>query len=308
MTDGCSTRPRHKFARCPRTLYHHRSFEPVTAPTEKRRAKAWHGWDQDAAAWGASSIGLASPMVIATAQQFALAVEAAESIDELHNLLEAIAGEMGCRYFALSHHVDVPRAPQPAIRVHNYPGEWEEFFDAQRLGPSDPVHRASHRTNAGFPWSALPKLIMLTRRDEDILARARRMGLADGFTVPAHIPGESAGSCSFATTGGRRWRSERLLLAQFAGAIAFEGARRLSGVRRNDADRPRLSDRQRDCIYWAARGKSDWETSRILGIGHDTAIQHMKEARNRYGVTNRTQLAIHALYDGALTFTDALKR
>lgn len=274
----------------------------------KRRVRAWHGWGQDAAAWGASSIGMASPMVIATAQQFALAVEAAESIDELSNLLDAITGEMGCQFFALSHHVDLPRAPQPAIRIHNYPVEWEEFFDAQRLGPSDPVHRASHLTNVGFPWSRLPQLIVLTRRDEEILARSRRVGLADGFTVPAHIPGESAGSCSFATAHGRTIRTEWLPLAQFVGAAAFEGARRLSGVRRTDQDRPRLSDRQRDCIYWAARGKSDWETSQILGIGHDTASQHMKEARKRYGVTNRTQLAIHALYDGALTFTDALKR
>jgi len=181
-------------------------------------------------------------MVIATAQQFALAVEAAESIDELSNLLDAITGEMGCQFFALSHHVDLPRAPQPAIRIHNYPVEWEEFFDAQRLGPSDPVHRASHLTNVGFPWSRLPQLIVLTRRDEEILARSRRVGLADGFTVPAHIPGESAGSCSFATAHGRTIRTEWLPLAQFVGAAAFEGARRLSGVRRTDQDRPRLSE------------------------------------------------------------------
>ncbi|MDT8760552.1 LuxR family transcriptional regulator [Sphingomonas psychrotolerans] len=275
---------------------------------EKRRARARHGWGKDAAAWGACSIGMASPMVIATAQQFAFAVEAAESIDELAHLLDAIAREMGGQYFALSHHVDVPRAPQPAIRIHNYPGGWEEFFDAERLGPSDPVHRASHLTNVGFAWSKLPQLIMLTRRDEEILAKSRRVGLADGLTVPAHIPGESAGSCSFATAHGRSLHSEWLPLAQFVGATAFEGARRLSGIRRIDPERPRISDRQRDCIYWAARGKSDWETSQILGIGHDTASQHMKEARKRYGVTNRTQLAIHALHDGVLTFTDALRR
>jgi len=247
-------------------------------------------------------------MVLKTAQAFALAVESAGNIDDLAHLLDAIAREMGFRHYALTHHVDVPRAPRPAIRVHNYPGEWEEFFDAERLGPSDPVHRASHLTNVGFHWSRLPQLIALTRRDEEILAHSRRIGLADGFTVPAHIPGESAGSCSFATAPGRTFRMEWMPLAQFVGATAFEGARRLYGIRRIDPDRPRLSDRQRDCIYWAARGKSDWETSQILGIGHDTAIQHMKEARSRYGVTNRTQLAIHALYDGALTFTDALKR
>lgn len=247
-------------------------------------------------------------MVVATAQQFAHAVEAAASIGELGGLVDAITREMGFRYFALTHHVEIGRAAQPAIRIHNYPAEWEAFFDAEGLGRSDPVHRASHLTNVGFSWSMLHELIDLTRRDREILARSRRAGLADGYTVPAHIPGESEGSCSFATAWGRSYRAEWLPLAQFVGATAFAGARRLSGVRRIEVDRPRLSDRQRDCIYWAARGKSDWEISQILGIGHDTAIQHMKEARSRYGVGNRTQLAIHALYDGALTFTDALMR
>lgn len=247
-------------------------------------------------------------MVLATAQKFAAAVEAAESIGELGVLIEAITREMGFRYFALVHHVDIARSAQPAIRIHNYPAEWEAFFDAEGLGRSDPVHRASHLTNLGFPWERLHELIDLTRRDQEIIASSKRAGLGDGYTVPAHVPGEAEGSCSFATTIGRTYRREWLPLAQFVGAAAFASARRLAGIRRIDPDRPRLSDRQRDCVYWAARGKSDWETSQILGIGHDTAVQHMKEARNRYGVTNRTQLAIHALYDGALTFIDALRR
>jgi DNA-binding CsgD family transcriptional regulator len=247
-------------------------------------------------------------MVVATAEKFAAAVDAAQSIDELRNLVDAITREMGFGHFALSHHVDVPRAPAPAIRIHTYPDEWEAYFDAARLGPSDPVHRASHLTNAGFRWSRLSRLIVLTGRDKEVLADARKAGLEDGFTVPAHIPGESSGSCSFATARGRSSKRHWEPLAQYIGAIAFEGARRLLCVRPIDPDRPRLSDRQRDCIYWAARGKSDWEISQILGIGHDTAVQHMKEARSRYGVGNRTQLAIHALYDGALTFTDALRR
>lgn len=245
-------------------------------------------------------------MVVATAQKFADAVDATDTIHDLCNLLDAIVREMGFQHFALSHHIDVPRVPQPAIRIHNYPGDWEAFFDAERLGPSDPVHRASHLTNAGFHWTALPKLIALTRRDEEILAYSRKVGLADGFTVPAHIPGEFAGSCSFATASGRTYRMEWIPLAQHVGATAFAGARRLLGLCRSDEDRPHLSERQRACVYWAARGKSDWEIAQILGIGHDTAIQYMKEARSRYGVGNRTQLAIHALRDGVLTFPDAL--
>src|SRR3546814_7855465 len=62
-----------------------------------------------------------------------------------------------------------------------------------------------------------------------------------------------------------------------------------------------LTDRQRDCVLWAARGKGDWEISRILGVGEETVARHIKLGCARYGVNKRTLLAIRALFDGTLT-------
>ena len=227
---------------------------------------------------------------------------------ELAEALGVICRELGFNYFALTHHVDIRQASQPAIRLHNYPAAWVEYFDDQKLGPSDPVHRASHLTSIGFAWSQLPKLIQLTARDREILGRAGCSGIGDGFTVPAHVPGESNGSCSFATTRGSPIPDEHLAVAQLVGAFAFEAARRLWRMRGTDTPRRSLSDRQRDCVIWAARGKSDWEISQILGISHETVIQHLKQARQRYGVSKRTMLAVSALFDGTISFIDVLKR
>ena len=242
------------------------------------------------------------------AEEFADAIASATSLDELATVLAAIALELGFRYFALTHHLDIPRAPVPAIRLHNYPAAWADYFDAQRLGPSDPVHRASHMTGFGFPWSRLHRLIQLTARDREILDQARKNGIGDGYTIPSHIPGESAGSCSFATSAGQEAREDRLYIAQLVGGLAFEAARRLVAIRSPLPDRPQLTDRQRECVYWAARGKTDPEIASILGISHETVILHLKQARARYGVYKRTQLAVHALFDGTLSFVDLLGR
>lgn len=228
---------------------------------------------------------------------------------ELADALDDICGNLGFRYFALTHHVDIRRAPQPAIRLHNYPAVWVDYFDENGLGPSDPVHRASHLTSVGFPWSKLPRLIDLSPRDREILELAGRSGIGDGFTVPAHVPGESNGSCSFATRRGQTLSEEHLPVAQLVGAFAFEAARRLARMRGSASPPPRrLTDRQRDCVLWAARGKTDWEIAQILGISHETVIEHLKHARERYGVTKRTMLAISALFDGTISFIDVLKR
>jgi LuxR family quorum-sensing system transcriptional regulator CciR len=162
-------------------------------------------------------------------------------------------------------------------------------------------------TSVGFAWSEVPAMIPLTRRDRDILDRARLAGIGDGFTIPAHVPGESHGSCSFATRRGEPIEPDALPRAQLVGAFAFEAARRLWKIRAVDKPVPGLTDRQRDCLLWAARGKSDWEISRILGISHETVIQHLKQARERYGVGKRTLLAVHALFDGTISFLDIVK-
>lgn len=234
-------------------------------------------------------------------------VARAASPAELGGLLEEMSSELGFGYFALTQHVDPGAEPQPIIRLANYPAEWIEYFDGERLGGSDPVHRASGMTSVGFRWSDLPRLIALSGRDQQILALAAEQGVGNGFTVPVHVPGEINGSCSFAVRSGAGFPASSLPVAQLTGAFAFEAARSLWKVRRAGAGQSaRLTDRQRDCLLWAARGKSDWEISRILGVSHETVIQHLKQARERYGVGKRTQLTIRALFDGTLSFRDVL--
>jgi LuxR family quorum-sensing system transcriptional regulator CciR len=229
-----------------------------------------------------------------------------ETEDALAGALAEITHELGFRYFALTHHVDV-RESSAAVRIHNYPEGWAEWFDEESLGATDPVHRASNISSLGFPWSKLQDMIALTANDRRILARARSQGIGQGFTIPAHVPGEAHGSCSFACETGERLQDDRLPLLQLVGAFAFDTARRMR--RRRFASGPvRLTDRQRECVMWAACGKSDWEIGQILGISEETVIEHLKHARERYGVGRRTLLAVHALFDGTIGFMDVLRR
>ena len=226
--------------------------------------------------------------------------------DELAQALAEIVSDLGFRYFALTNHVDVRRT-STAIRIHNYPDGWAEWFDSQSLGASDPVHRASNLTSIGFPWSRLPELVALTDKDRKILELARKRGIGDGFTVPAHVPGEAHGSCSFACAAGEQMSDEHLPLVQLVGAFAFEAARRMRRMRLSTAP-VQLTDRQRECVMWAARGKTDWEIARVLGVSEATVGEHLRHAYERYGVSKRTLVAVHALFDGTIGFLDVLCR
>ncbi len=247
--------------------------------------------------------------MLATAADYCSAIEEAVGPDDLCAAIAAIALDLGFDHFALTHHVDIRLAPRSSIRLHNYPDDWVEFFDHNRLAVSDPVHRASHVTSVGFTWANLPRLITMTPGDQRILALARKQGLGEGFTVPAHVPGEARGSCSFASRAGRPLPRAVLPLAQLAGAFAFEGARRMwRAGELGPEPHPVLTDRQRDCLIWVARGKSDWEISRIFGISQETVVRHIKQARERYGLDKRTSLLMRTLFDGTISFTDIFRR
>ena len=118
---------------------------------------------------------------------FVREVGEAETEAALAGLLAEISREMGFAYFALTHHVDVRRAPGPAIRLANYPAGWVDYFDGNGLGPSDPVHRASQLTSVGFAWSRLPRLIDLTPRASATASRSPRTCRAKP-TVRARSP------------------------------------------------------------------------------------------------------------------------
>jgi LuxR family quorum-sensing system transcriptional regulator CciR len=238
--------------------------------------------------------------------RFTEEILAVSSEDALTDILAEACAIMGCSWFALSQHVDFMARPHKAVRVHNYPEEWARWFDEHGLGLNDPVHRASQRRAAGFLWRDMKRFSRPRRGDRAILARARQHGIYDGLTVPTHIPGEAHGSVSFGWQRGSDPTPEALHFAQSIGAFLFEAARQLSDSGAAN-DQPRLTDRQIECLLWAARGKSDSAIGQIMNLRTDTVSEHLRNARGRYDARSRISLAIRALFDGTICFGDVAK-
>lgn len=61
-----------------------------------------------------------------------------------------------------------------------------------------------------------------------------------------------------------------------------------------------LTERQLECLRWAAQGKSSWDIAAIVGLSPRTVDEHLDNACRRLGVKRRTQAAIIAVRDGLL--------
>jgi DNA-binding CsgD family transcriptional regulator len=53
-----------------------------------------------------------------------------------------------------------------------------------------------------------------------------------------------------------------------------------------------LTRRQKDCLHWAALGKSDWEIGKVLGLSRHTVHRHIEAAKHRLEVTTRIQAVL----------------
>lgn len=228
--------------------------------------------------------------------------------DNLRTLMEAITLEMGFDSYALFQHVThFSWTNSTLLAISNFPRSWLEQIFERKLVADDPVHLASYRTSVGFRFAEIPSLIQMNDRQRHVLQEGRREGIVDGFCVPAHIPGETNGTCTFVVGQHAPLPEANLPMAQLVGSFAYEAARRiqLNGAK-IVVSRPTLTPRQLECVILIGRGKTDWEIANILGLHEQTVTDHVNAARARCGVSRRTELVVHALYNGDLTFNDIL--
>lgn len=247
---------------------------------------------------------------LADVNQFIAASRSARTADDLRGLMEPITREMRFDAYALFQHVKhFSWSSKRTLAISNFSREWLDYFFAQRMHAYDPVLLASKRTAVGFRFDEIPSLIELSERQREVLSAARKAGIAGGFCVPIHVPGEANGICSFVVRDEEALPTDNLPMAQLVGCFAYEAARQLllSGdeIVRRPAPQP-LTTRQLECIVFVARGKTDWEIGQILGVKEDTVTEHLNEARRRCGVSRRTELVVHTLYNGDLSFNDIL--
>ena len=246
-------------------------------------------------------------MRISFAEEFASHLVEIDCRDDLQETLRRASQKLGFDHFALSLEARTSTGDEPEILFHDYPDEWAKIYINFDLAGQDPVRRACDRAFCGFAWDDIEDLIPMTRGDRQMLAVGRECGIGNGYTVPRHLPGLARGTCSFVVRPGNQLPEHWLVIAELIGAMALASALKISGMVSKTVT-PRLSDRQRECVLWTARGKTASETAIILGISMETVVQHLKMARERYEVHCRQSLILAALFDGMIGFGDIFKR
>lgn len=209
---------------------------------------------------------------------------------------------LGYQYVACASHVD-PLRPRPGgVSVVNYPKPWLEQYSKEDFAHLDPVFLAACAMSSPFNWDDYLCRMQLTREQRRVLAEGGQYGLSHGLTIPLRSPDVIPASCSLiAGSDG----VDPLLLAPTLMIVVYgHGAmhRRLNpSALVHPVVLPR---RERQCLTLAGSGKSDWVIGELLGISARTAHNVIERAKRRYGVSNRIQAVMRAVFDGQIVLDD----
>lgn len=183
-----------------------------------------------------------------------------------------------------------------AVFVATYPQAWIERYHERRYFALDPVLAMARRSRMPFHWADLD-----TRPPEveAFFTEAAEMGIGhQGLTIPIHGPeGEKALFSVTSNKSEAEFRAQCAELMPLLQILGFEFHRGLAGlvdplrIDRNQF----LSPRERDVLYWAASGKTVWETAQLLGITEDTTNSYLRDAIRRLSCLNKPHAVAEAV-------------
>lgn len=222
-------------------------------------------------------------------QAFIDSLAVASDEQTLHDAMVRVTGSYDLPTFA---YLMAPRDTKTIKLISNYSSEWTRRYLAQGYERADPVIFGVRRARDPFEWGEGIWGNSLTSRQARLMDEAAEFGIRCGFSFPIHDRCCRYASVTFAVN--QRPQSFRQSFAKHKQvlqilAFLFHAAARDTLGPRRLVGGVLLSPRELECLEWAAKGKSAWEVSQILGLSRRTASFHLENAKMKLGVRTIAQ-------------------
>lgn len=242
-----------------------------------------------------------------TRDQLREQILAAADVDVATSILAQEVGQLGIERFIAGFVRGAARGVDGRWRLyrhrsHNFPPGWDDGWSA--FNAHCPYYHSCFDGRIAFDWASVRGRHDLSALEKRAWHYLADYGLTEGFTVPVHAPGHFG----FVTVVGDKsdagWsarvekQSERLL---FLTHVFHEAVRERFPALLEEPNNAPLSERERECLRWAAAGKTTDEVALILGLSHETVRVYFKRAMRKMGATTRAQAVARACETEMLT-------
>lgn len=181
----------------------------------------------------------------------------------------------------------------PRLKV-TYDSAWVEHYRQRRYAHFDPVLMEGLKSGRSFDWSELSRD---SKQIADFFGEACEFGVGtNGVTIPIAGQGMPIALVSF--TSDKKpadWQSfldEKRHSLQLLSLSLHEHVWQHED---QEVAAERLSEREAECLKWAAAGKTAFETSMIVGISERTVRHYLEVSRRKLDAGNITHAVVKAI-------------
>ena len=223
-------------------------------------------------------------------QRFIDSLEGAEGTGDFSDAMAVTAAALDLTCFA---YLSLPPGGSSNPRlISTYPAQWTSHYLKSRYQRIDPVVVEALSNPEPFKWGLNAAPRSHSPAQSQLLDEASQFGIRSGFTVPIHDGQGPIAALTFACDQQnapfeRCVESHGRVLQLMA--LYFHAHVRRKLTRDYRLDGALLSPRELECLEWASRGKSAWETGRILGISRNTVAYYLENAKEKLGVRTIVQ-------------------
>ncbi len=176
------------------------------------------------------------------------------------------------------------------LLITTYDKNWIKHYFNHEYQYIDPILSAGSQSLLPVDWSILP---VSNPIQKTFFGEASEFGVGKfGLTVPIRgLHGDSALFSINASVSEREWQSYRNEVISDLTYFAFLFHDRVLKERTNQVVETftTLTSREQEVLRWAAKGKTAWETSRILGVAEKTVSFYIGNACAKLGAASKTQ-------------------
>jgi LuxR family quorum sensing-dependent transcriptional regulator len=247
-------------------------------------------------------------------------IEACATIDELKRTLQAITENYG---FSAYNFLDTGAADRDEpFFMGTLPVDFVDGYRDNRLLAVDPCVARARRTNVPFTWKDVPIIPYQGVRKsgaQKTMEYAYDHGFREGFIVPFHFS-DAVGRLNsslivffwtdkiqqFRFMISRKKFDLHIIMIYWAQrAVDIIGEQFRDGARFRGRGYPfeggePLSDREREVLSWAARGKSALDTADIMKLSEETVKTHIRNSLKKLRANNKTHGVTKAIYLGII--------
>jgi len=195
--------------------------------------------------------------------------------------------------------------PKPISLIHhNFPRDWDNLW--KRFSTHDPIYLASLESAIPIDLTTVRAVRPSTGPEGDAWRCLDNFGVSVALIVPVHLPQGRFSNVGIYWDPDRPIEEWKSVMSAYRDTLFVLGHYFCETMDRRfiskgaNTHSARLTARERECLEWTARGKTNRETAAIIGRSTATVRFHLENAMRKLGASNRASAVASAYSMGWL--------